>query len=133
MALDVGSKTVGVAISDPLRVTVRPLLTIRRRGLRADCREILDLCAQHGVERIVVGRPLRLDGAPGDSMQQVEQLAAYLQSRSALPIVWSDERLSSKEAEQLMAQARLRPVDRRRRRDEFAAAVILRRYLEESV
>ncbi len=130
MALDVGSKTIGLAISDPMRVTVRPLLTLQRVNLAADCDSILRIAAEHAVEKIILGKPLHLDGSRSDILDAVEQLAQQLHSKSSAAIEWMDERLSTKEAEELMAEARLRVDERRRRRNEFAAAVILRRYLE---
>ncbi len=132
MALDVGSKTIGLAISDPMRVTVRPLLTLQRVNLAADCDSVLRIAAEHAVEKIILGKPLHLDGSKGDILDSIEQLAQQLHSKSSVSIDWMDERLSTKEAENLMAEAGLKMDERRRRRNEFAAAVILRRYLEET-
>lgn len=132
MALDVGSKTIGLAISDPMRVTVRPLLTLQRVNLDIDCQAILRLAAEHAVEKIILGKPLHLDGSRSDILDTIEQFARQLQNISPVTIDWMDERLSTKEAESLMAEAGLRLEERRRRRNEFAAAVILRRYLEET-
>lgn len=132
MALDVGAKTVGVAITDPLKVTVRPLLTLRRHGLSDDLKGILDLIRQHDVERLIVGRPRHLGGEESEILEVIEPLAKRLEEISGLKIEWVDERLSTKEAEELMAEAGLRAEERRKRRNEFAAALILKRYLEES-
>lgn len=132
MAFDVGAKTVGVAITDPLKVMVRPLLTLKRHGLSEDVQAILDLIANHEVERLIFGRPRHLGGEESEILEVIEPLARRLEESSGLKTEWVDERLSTKEAEELMAEAGLRSEERRKRRNEFAAAVILKRYIEES-
>ncbi len=132
MALDVGSKTIGLAISDPMRVMVRPLVTLKRATLEADCQAILQFAAEHTVEKIILGKPLHLDGSEADILKVAREIAEELQKNSSLAIDWMDERLSTKDAESLMAEAGLKLEERRRRRNEFAAAVILQRYLEET-
>jgi putative Holliday junction resolvase len=131
MALDVGSKTIGLAITDPLKVTVRPLGTLQRHSRSGDCRKVLEAAELHHVDRLIIGRPLHLDGRNSDILSLVEDLVREIARRSDLSIEWMDERLSSKEAEVLMAEAGVAIAQRRKRRNEFAAAVILRRYLEE--
>ncbi|MFB3902288.1 MAG: Holliday junction resolvase RuvX [Acidobacteriota bacterium] len=131
MALDVGSKTIGLAITDPLKVTVRPLGTLQRQNPSYDCRKVLETAALHHVSKLIVGRPLHLDGRRSDILSVIEALAGEITRWSDISIEWMDERLSSKEAEVLMAEAGVDIRDRRRRRNEFAAAVILRRFLEE--
>lgn len=131
MALDVGSKTIGLAITDPLRITVRPLGTLERENLGRDGARVLETAAFHQVDKLIVGRPLHLDGRPSDILTVVEALVSEISRRSTVQIEWMDERLSSKDAETLMAEAGVPVRDRRKRRNEFAAAVILTRYLEE--
>ncbi|RPI29670.1 MAG: Holliday junction resolvase RuvX [Acidobacteria bacterium] len=131
MALDVGSKTIGLALTDPLKITVRPLLTLQRRSLADDCQKLLETARLHGVNKLIVGRPLHLDGTPSDILELVEEFVSEIARRSDVPVEWVDERLSSKEAEILMAEAGVAVSERRKRRNEFAAAIILRRYLEE--
>lgn len=130
MSLDVGSKRIGVGLSDRLRITARPLATLRRTGLEEDARRVLELAVSHEVTLLVVGLPLHMDGTPAASRELADPLVLRVSEISNLPVVWCDERLSSKEAEERMAEARI-PVSRRRqRRDEFAAAIILQRYME---
>ena len=131
MALDVGSKRIGVAISDFLKLTAKPLLTLQRQGLAADIREVLRLVESHRVERIIVGLPLTLSGDRSAIQELVETFATALRQVTGTRIVWGDERLSTKEAEELMSSHRIPPKDRKRRRDEYAAALILTWYLEE--
>jgi len=131
MALDVGSKTIGLAITDPLKVTVRPLGTLLRADLKGDCEKVLQAAALHQVDKLIIGRPLHLDGRRSNILGLIEGLAEELSRQSDVSIEWMDERLSSKEAEVLMAEVGIAIGERRKRRNEFAAAVILARYLEE--
>ncbi len=129
MALDVGSKTIGVAITDPLKITARPLTTLPRSNLWRDVKQILELIHQYQVDRLIIGRPHHLGGTPSVVLKAIEPLAKRL--GSCLPVEWAEERLSTKEAEQLMAEIDLPQVERKKRRHEFSAAVILRWYLNE--
>lgn len=132
LGLDVGAKTVGVAVSDPLRLTARPLTTLRRTSdLQADARRIADLARQQEAAELVAGRPVHLGGRPSRVLLQIIPLVREAARLSRLPLRWAEERLSSKEAEALMVQAGVPPAQRRSRRDEFAAAVILQWYFEE--
>ncbi len=131
MGLDVGTLRIGLALSDELGITVRPLGCLVRSRPGEDADRVAELARRHGVGRLVFGLPRHMDGRPGDTAPETRAFAALVSARCGLPVAWCDERLSSKEAEDLMAEAKV-PVGRRRaRRDEFAAAVILRRYLEE--
>ncbi|MGH9339949.1 MAG: Holliday junction resolvase RuvX [Acidobacteriota bacterium] len=132
MALDIGSKTIGVALSDALKLTTRPLTTIRRRDLTADVAQVVELARVHGVERLIVGRPVHLDGTPSATLEYIEPLVRGLQETCSIPIEWAEERLSTKEAEQVMAQAGLPIAERRKKRNEYAAAVILSWYIEDN-
>jgi len=131
MALDVGSKTIGLALTDPLKITVRPLGTLERKSIKDDSRKVLETASRHGVNKLIVGRPLHLDGTQSDILKMIERLVDEIVRQSNLPVEWVDERLSSKEAEILMADAGIAVSERRKRRNEFAAAIILKRYLEE--
>lgn len=132
MGLDVGSRTIGVALTDLLRITTRPWGTLRRKGLEEDAQRILDLIREHEVTQLVIGCPRHLDGRPGEVLSQIEPLARRIQQQSGLRVEWAEERLSSKEAERLMAEMGCSVDERRKRRDEFAAALILRWYLDEA-
>jgi len=131
MALDVGSKTIGVAITDPLKVTVRPLKTLIRENLDRDAARIGELIDEQDIEQLVVGMPRHLGGERSGIAELIEPLVKLLEQNLELPIASAEERLSTKEAERLMAEADLPLAERRKRRHEFAAAVILEWYLEE--
>ncbi len=131
MALDVGSKTIGVAITDPLRVTVRPLKTLIRENLESDAERIGELIDEQDIERLVVGMPRHLGGERSSIADLIEPLVKLLEQNLEIPVASAEERLSTKEAERLMAEVDLPLAERKRRRDEFAAAVILEWYLED--
>lgn len=131
MGLDLGAKSIGIAITDPLRISVRPLTTLRRTNPASDVERIVELVLENSVTRVVAGEPKHLDGSRSALQDRIAPLAHEVSRRSGVPLAWSDERLSSKEADMMMLDAGLDRADRRRRRDEFAAALILRWYLEE--
>ncbi len=131
MALDVGSRTVGVAVTDPLKLTARPLTTLRRRDLEADVEALCDLMQRHAIERLIVGLPFHLSGERSPTLDSIEPLVSRLKESTSVLVEWMDERLSTKEAEQLMKELGLSQTERRRKRNEFAAALILKWYLEE--
>jgi putative holliday junction resolvase len=131
MALDVGSKTIGVAITDPLKVTVRPLKTLLRENLESDAERIGELIDEQHIERLVVGMPRHLGGERSNIADLIDPLVELLEQNLEIPIASAEERLSTKEAERLMAEVNLPLSERRQRRNEFAAAVILEWYLEE--
>jgi putative Holliday junction resolvase len=137
MALDVGHKRIGVALSDPGQVLVSILQVIERKGQRQDLITVVQLVREHGVGEIVVGYPRSLDGTVGRQARLVERYVAVLEEKlrsSSLdvPVILWDERLSTVAAERLMAEAGRKGRERRERIDAAAAAVILRDYLDSS-
>lgn len=131
MALDVGSKRIGVAVSDPLRMTATPMSTIERKDISSDIQELLSLASRQGVTRIIVGRPLTLTGRKAPVVDLVERFVDALREKCPIRIEWADERLSTKEAESLMSELGIKVAQRRARRDQYAAALILTWYLQE--
>lgn len=130
MALDVGDRRIGVALSDPGKVLARSLLVIRRRSMKADMELMRSLVEEHHVERIVVGHPLHLDGGTSEQARRVKFYAAELQRAVGVPVVLWDEALSTDRAREVMIQAGRRRRDREERLDAVAAAVILQDYLD---
>lgn len=133
MALDYGTRAIGVAISDELRLTVRPLATIRReRQSRTHIIErVFALVSEYEVGTLVVGLPLRMDGTEGEAAARVKRFIRDLQSRLAVPVVPYDERLSSHAADEILRERGADRRERRTRSDEVAAAIILQDYLNE--
>jgi putative holliday junction resolvase len=131
MAIDYGTKAIGVAISDELRLTVRPLTTIRR-GRQKYTQVIDNICSlvsENEIGVLAVGMPLNMNGTRGEAAVRVEKFVADLQNRLAIPIVIIDERLTSYEADRILRDRGVR--ERRARSDEFAAAIILQDYLDQ--
>ena len=139
LAIDYGRKRLGLAVSDPIRVAARPLATWTRSNRRHDLARLRTLCCEQGISRIVVGWPLQLNGSRGDMASEAASFADRIRKDLGIPVELVDERLSSWEAEQLLANDRVakgrspnpkHPKHRKHRRlDEVAAAVILREYL----
>jgi putative Holliday junction resolvase len=135
LAVDVGERRIGLAISDISRTLARPLrtLTVRSAGDGVDqvVAEIARLHAEDdGLSTVVVGLPIRLDGSPSEQTPRVTAFIDALRMRTAVPIQTADERLSSREAESLLAERTRDWRQRKGRLDAVAAAVILQDYLE---
>jgi len=132
LALDVGSRRIGVAVSDELGLTAQPVLTLeRRRNLREDLRSLARLCRRYDVAGIVVGNPLSLDGETTAQAAKVHAFATELGELSKLPIHLWDERLTSQEAHQILYEAGHARQSHRRLVDQVAATLILQSFLED--
>ena len=134
LAIDYGSKNIGLAVSDELGLAVRPLPTIRRK--RESRRQLVELIVSRAAELevgcIVIGLPLGADGDAGDAAKRVEDFASELENVSGIKVVRQNEYLTSREAEEMMMEFGLDARQRKARSDEFAAAIILREYLDEN-
>jgi putative holliday junction resolvase len=130
LGLDVGTKTIGLALSDTRRMVATPLRTIRRTRFKADAAEVLREVDTHGVGALAIGLPIALDGRESPRSQSVRQFARNLLEIRDLPVVFWDERLSTAAVERSMIEADLT----RRRRSEIidrtAAAYVLQGLLD---
>jgi len=136
LGIDFGERRVGLAISDESATLARPLRTVPRGAsdsqLVADLASEIDrLNRQDGVDSIVLGLPLRLDGTATDLTGRVRALARALADRTGMPVVLQDERLTSHEADERLAFGERDWRKRKRKLDAAAAAVILQDYLDE--
>lgn len=132
LGLDYGSKTVGVAVCDPLRVTVRGLEIIRRKDethLRPTLRRIAELAEEYDVDAVVLGLPLNMDDSEGFRAQKTLEFRKMLEPRLSVPVIMQDERLSSAEAEERMRAAGISSREQKELVDQVAACVILEDYL----
>jgi putative holliday junction resolvase len=129
LAIDLGQKRIGTAVSDALGITTRPVETIRRSGIERDIARLKFLVEDLEAEAVVIGLPLRMDGSVGDAAQSATRFAKALQERLDVPVFTQDERLTSYEAEQIMIERGLGRRERRARSDEMAAILILQDYL----
>lgn len=133
MGIDFGVKRVGVAISDPTGTLASPLTTLtRRRGKRPPLKRLSELATERGVERIVMGLPITLEGEEDDWCREVRGVGDALASRTTLPVLYVDERFSSTVANRAIRTSGLSKSDRedKARVDAGAAAVILQAYLD---
>jgi putative Holliday junction resolvase len=130
LAIDYGRKRIGLALSDELRLTAQPLATLLRVNRRNDLRRLRDICRRHGVARILVGHPLHITGAAGEMADEAARFAARLNKDLGIEVELVDERLTSWEADQLMAEMKPSSRAKRTHRDDVAAAVLLREYLD---
>lgn len=130
LALDYGTKRIGVALSDELGWTAQPLETFERKTLDRDVAHIAELVGSHSVERVVLGLPLQLDGREGPAVRAMHEFTVKLEASLSVPVVRWDERMTTKAAEELLIAA---DVSRKKRKgivDRIAAAILLRSYLE---
>lgn len=129
IALDVGDRRIGVAVSDVTKLIARPLCVIDRK--RGDPIErIIALVAEHGADEIVVGLPLHADGNVSEQARQVQNFVEVLVACLDVPIRWVDERYTTQDARQILTEIRRRRQPQHD--DAIAAAVILQRYLDEA-
>lgn len=129
MALDVGTKTIGVAITDPLRMFAQPVTTIARSGVRKDTERIAALLAERGADHLVVGLPLELDGAEERPARLARQVGEAVREATGLPVSYVDERFTSVEAERRLIAADVSRARRKQVIDQAAAIVILEAFL----
>lgn len=130
MALDVGDKTIGIAVSDALLLTAQARPTLRRKNLKADLEALRVLVAENEVHEIIVGQPLHMDGKPSAQSAKVARFSEALRRVVDLPIVFWDERLTSFEAEQHLEKMGMNWRKRRDHVDKIAAMIILQNYLD---
>ena len=130
MALDVGDKTIGVAVSDALLLTAQSRPTIRRKDLTSDVETLRRLAMENEVHEIVVGQPFHMNGKESPQSQKVFRFVDELHKVLDLPVTFWDERLTSFEAEQHLEQMGLNWRQRREQVDKIAAMIILQNYLD---
>jgi len=133
LGIDPGDRRIGVAVSDPLGLTAQGVTVLRTGGGRHDARAmeaIREIADRYEVERIVVGMPLNMDGSRGPRAEAASAFVRRLAGVVALPIETIDERLTTVEAEEALAEAGLSWRKRRDRVDRVAAQMILQRWLD---
>ena len=130
LALDLGSKRIGLAVSDPLGLTAQGLPTLKRTNRRATMERLRELTDAYQVERIVVGHPLHMKGYASSRAEEAERFAEWLRRDLRLTVELFDERLTSAEAERLMREAGASRRERREAADKIAAQLILQTYLD---
>ncbi len=130
MALDVGSKRIGVALSDPLKITAQGLQTFQRTTLEEDIKGLWKLMDEHEVSQLVVGLPKNMDGSVGFKAEEVQQFVADLTAERKIEVIWIDERLTTVSAERTLLEADVSRAKRKKVIDKMAAVIILQSYLD---
>jgi len=130
LGLDVGSKTIGLAVSDPLGITAQGLKTLRRQNKRQDFAQLEAVIREYDVKEIVVGYPLRMSGLEGTQSQKMQLFAEELRKRFPLPVHLWDERLSSAEANRVLRDSEMSIKRRGEVVDRLAAVLILQSWLD---
>src|SRR5262245_61465676 len=130
MALDVGDKKIGLAISDEMLLTAQSRPTLKRTNLNSDLEHLRQLAETNEVKEIIVGNPLHMDGRPSPQSQKIARFARKLHEATRIPITFWDERLTSFAAEQHLEEMGLNWRQRRDRVDQVAAMLILQSYLD---
>jgi len=131
LGLDVGDKTIGVAVSDELGITANPVCVIQRSAsIKKDISEVRRLAQDYTVEKIVVGMPLMLDGSVGVQAQKVQAFVEELRKRTTIPVEVWDERLTTSQVERVLIEMDQSRAKRKKQLDKLAAAIILQAYMD---
>lgn len=137
LGLDFGSKTVGVAVSDPLFLTAQGVEIVRREKptkLRKTLARIGEIIKEYDCESIVLGLPLNMNGSEGERCEKTREFATMLEARFNLPIIFYDERLTTVQADEIMSESGIKGrLERKQYVDKIAAMLILQSYLDEQV
>ena len=136
IGLDVGDKTVGIAVSDPLGITAQGLMTLERVGIRKDTGKILDLVKEYDCDTIVIGLNKKLDGTDSIQTEKMYEFRTMLENKmrstaiKGVEVVWQDERLTTVMAERVLLEANMDRFERKKVVDKQAAVLILQSYLD---
>jgi len=130
LGLDLGSRTIGMAISDELGLTAQGLKTIRRKSAQEDLKELATILSQYKIQKVVVGLPRNMDGSLGKQAEKVLEWVESFQKRTGVPVTTWDERLSTVEASRILLEADLSRRKRKGTVDKVAAVLILQGYLD---
>jgi len=125
LGLDLGNVRIGVALSDPLGMTAQPLTVLKSSGNQRDIEAIGEMVDLHGVAQVIVGLPLNMDGTDSSQTLKVREFTGKLAARLGVPVLFVDERLSSRQAERAMIEGGARRQKRKEKNDQVAAALLL--------
>ena len=131
MGLDIGTRTIGIAISDELGITAQGLKTLRRKSMEEDFKEIAAIIRQFEIEEIIVGLPKNMDGTLGGQAEKVLKWMEVLKDKIKIPVATWDERLSTVGASKILLEADLSRSKRKKVIDKVAAVLILQGYLDQ--
>ena len=129
VALDVGTKTIGVAATDPLGMLASPLVTLSRQGVKKDVAKLRTIFEERAAEAVVVGLPYELDGTEARSAKLARQIGDEVAETTGLPVHYVDERFSSVEAERRLIESGMNKKKRKGMVDQMAAVIILESWM----
>lgn len=130
LALDLGTRRIGLAVSDDLHCTAQGLPTLLRKNYRVDLDELASIVAERGIDRILLGDPRRMNGEQGRQSDWVREFAVRLEKRLGLPVDLWDERLTSREAERTLRGSGVADGDRKAAIDRLSAVILLQSFLD---
>lgn len=130
LGLDIGDRTIGVAVSDPLGFTAQGITTIRRKGEKRDIKELKDICEKYNIELVVSGLPKNMNGTLGSQSEKVMKFCEVIKEYIKLPVEMWDERLTTAAANRAMIEGDLSRAKRKKIVDKMAATYILQGYLD---
>lgn len=130
MALDVGEKTLGVAVSDSTMLIAQGVEILERKSIKKDLARLKELIGKYQVEEVVVGLPLNMNGSEGPQAKKARDFGEKVKSQLKVPVVFWDERLTTMEAERTLLNADLSRAKRKKVIDKMAAVLILQNYLD---
>ncbi len=130
MALDLGKRRIGLALSDQLGITAQGLETLERTKIRSDLAQLARIISEHNVSRILIGNPLHMSGREGRQAEHARDFGARLQAATGLPVEFWDERLTTVEAQRVLRQSGISIEKRAKAVDRLAAVILLESYLD---
>ena len=130
LALDVGKKRIGLALSDGLGITAQGLPTLQRSRIRDDLNRLAEICREHEVALLLVGQPLHMSGDESRQGQYTQEFAQRLSEHTRLPVKFLDERLTTVQAERVLRESGISIEKRARAVDKLAAVLLLQSYLD---
>lgn len=130
IGLDLGTKTIGVAISDPFLMFANGLVTIKRENVRSDIEQIKKIIEENEITKVIIGMPYNMDGSKGPSAQRVMSFVDLLKKEIDNEIIYEDERLTTVSAERVLIESNVGRNRRKDHIDKIAAALILQSYLD---
>lgn len=130
LGVDYGDRHVGLSLSDPLQLTAQPLMTYRLTGGPRDREFFQNLVVEHEVGLVVIGIPVRMDGSAGSRAVKTRDFGAWLEAAVGLPVVFWDERLTTRQAQGVMKGQKVKLKDKQSVENQISASIILAGYLE---
>lgn len=131
MSLDVGTKRIGIAVSDELGITANGLQTLKRTDNKSDIKKLKNLCSELNVEKVIVGIPYNTDGQISKNGQVIKNFSEKLRKELSLPVDYINEAFTTMDAQQYLLEANMSRKKRKKVIDKLSAVIMLQEYLEQ--